>query len=400
MDQRVLLEADSTYPFFRNFAWAPDGSELAVARSTGGGASEIWLVPTSGGEARRAWSDAPGVFSRDPRFADDGSGIVHISNRGGADNIWFMPSGGGQPVQLTSGAGPDEQPSVARTGAISFLNSRARAGLWLYDLKDGTRRELLSHSGPLWAPAFSPQGDEVAFSRAESDGSWHIWTVSLTTGAQRRLTSSTLPEIYPRYTSDGEWVIYCTWSPQADRIWRVPRRGGPPEPLTPQREEDDQYADISPDGHRLAFARTERGETHIVLQEIGSTTARRLTRRESTLPRWSPDGQWIAFAPDRSDYGGVYVVAADGTGERRVSDTGGWPVWWPDQRRLGFQVVGFDNRQRISVVDPGSGASVEVPGLPVVPPNDPFAISRDGRHLANTDFTVHSTEVWLLEPKR
>jgi Tol biopolymer transport system component len=399
-DQRVLLRADSAYPFLRGFAWSPDGSSLAAARSTGGLASEVWLVPVGGGQARRAWSDAPGVFSGDPRFAADGSGIVYISNRGGADNIWFMPLEGGQPLQLTSGAGPDEQPSVARTGAVSFMNIRSRAGLWLYDLTSGTRRELLSHSSPLWAPAFSPAGDEVAFSRAESDGSWHIWTVSLATGEQRRLTSSPLPEIYPRYTPDGKWVVYCTWSAQGDRIWRVPARGGPPEPLTPQREEDDQYADVSPDGRRLAFARTEHGETRIVVQEIGSATARPLTRTPSTLPRWSPDGRWIAFAPDRSDYGGVFVLAAGGTGGRRVSDTGGWPVWWPDQKRLGFQLLGFDNRQRIGVVDPTSGAPVEVPGLPVVSPNDPFSISRDGRHLAITDNAVLSSEVWLLEPNR
>ena len=399
-DVKVLLRADSVYPFMRRFSWAPDGSSLAVARSTGGMANEIWLMPTGGGQARKLWTDAPGVFSKDPRFTADGSGVVHVSNRGGSENIWFMPMGGGTAVQLTSGPGPDGQPSVAQSGAISFMNVRERRELWLHDLTAGTRRELASHPGPLWAPVFSPDGKEIAFSRAEVDGSWHIWVVSVGSGEQRRLTSSALPEIYPRFSRDGKWVIYCTWSPQADRVWRVPLRGGPPEPLTPQRDEDDQYADISPDGRWLAFTRVEHGEARVVRQEIGSGTARPVTNRLSTVPRWSPDGRSIAFAPDRTDYGGVFVVAPEGTGERRVSETGGWPVWWPDGKRLAYQILGFDNLQRIGVVELASGLKVEVPGLPVVGQNSPFDISRDGRYLAITDGTTLASEVWLLEPSR
>jgi hypothetical protein len=125
-----------------------------------------------------------------------------------------------------------------------------------------------------------------------------------------------------------------------------------------------------------------------------------VTKRLSTVPRWSPDGRWIAFAPDRSDASGIFAVAPDGAGERRISDTGGWPVWWPDGSRLGYKVLGFDDLQRIGVVDLGSGSRIEVPRLPVVGPNSPFDISQDGRYLVITDATTLASEVWLLEPRR
>jgi len=55
----------------------------------------------------------------------------------------------------------------------------------------------------------------------------------------------------------GEIEPFCgrerSGSPQADPLWRAPRRGGPPAPLTPQRDEDDQFADISPDGRYLVM---------------------------------------------------------------------------------------------------------------------------------------------------
>jgi flagellar basal body rod protein FlgF len=73
---------------------------------------------------------------------------------------------------------------------------------------------------------------------------------------------------------------------------------------------------------------------------------------------------------------------------------------WPDGKRLAYQALGFDNLQRIGVVDVASGARVEIPGLAVVGPNAPFDISHDARYLVTTDGTILASEVWLLEPNR
>jgi hypothetical protein len=61
---------------------------------------------------------------------------------------------------------------------------------------------------------------------------------------------------------------------------------------------------------------------------------------------------------------------------------------WPDGKRLAYQALGFDNLQRIGVVDVASGSKVEIPGLPIVGPNAPFDISHDARYLAITDGTT------------
>ena len=394
-----VLAGDPVYPFLRELAWAPDGRTLVVARSTGGQASELWLVPLAGDAARRAWDEPPGVFSTYPEFTSDGRGIVHVSNRGGASNVWFRPLSGGDPVQLTTGPGPDEQPSVASNGAIAFVSVRERLSLWVHDLAADTRSEVATHSSPMWAPVFSPDGMDVAYSRSEADGSWHIWTVPVAGGQSRRLTSSSLPEVYPRYEPGGKWITYCSWSPGPDRIWRVPRGGGPPEALTPQRDEDDQYGEVSPDGRWLAFARTEDGQTRIAVQPVAGGPSRRLTVGPSTVPRWSPDGTLIAFAPDRSDSGGIFVIRPDGTGERRLSATGGWPTWFPDGSRIAYQVIGFDNRQRIRAVGLDGGELGFLPGAPVAWPNSPIGLGA-GNRLVITDVTVLASEIWLLEPPR
>jgi TolB protein len=398
-DPREVLAGEPLYWALRDLSWAPDGRSLVVARSTGGQATELWLVPIGGGAARQVWDDPPGVFSTFPEFTSDGRGLVHVSNRGGSSNVWYRPLSGGEPVQLTSGPGPDEAPSVAGSGAVAFVSVRERLGLLLHDLATGASKEIATHSSPMWAPVLSPDGTEVAYSRAEADGSWHVWTVPVAGGEPRRLTSSSLPELYPRYTRDGQSITYCTWSSGPDRVWRVPRGGGPPEPLTPQRNDDDQYGEVSPDGRELAFARTENGQTRVYLMPLGGGAARRLTDGPSTVPHWSPDGTLIAFAPDRSDTGGISVIRPDGTGERRLSATGGWPAWFPDGSRIAYQVLGFDNRQRIRAVGLDGRDLGFVPNVPDAWPNSPIGIGA-GDRLVITDATVLASEIWLLEPRR
>lgn len=394
---RVLLEADAKVPFFGRLAWSPEGASLVVARSVGGVASELWTVRVSDGVSRRLWTDPPGIFSKAPAFAANGWGIVHVSNRGGATNLWLLPADGRPPTRLTSGAGPDFWPSVSATGAIAFLNAPERSALWVYDLASGTRRQVVSHSSPLWAPAFSPDGLDVAYSRAEEDGSWHVWIAPVRGGEPHQLTSSPLPEVYPRFSADGEWVAYCTWTAGVDRIWRVPRRGGPAEALTPGGHDDDQYADFSPDGRRIAFARTVDGETRVFVQDIGAAESRQITKGPSTLPRWSPDGRWIAYATDRSGTSGVFLVTPDGEDERRISDTGGWPDWWSDGTGVAYSVLGFDDQQRVRIAPVATRARAFPSVLPVTGSNAPFDISKDGRSLAITDTEISASRIWILE---
>jgi len=392
-----LLKGDADYPFLRQPAWSPDGLQIAMVRGRGGAANEIWLLLAGGGAPRPLSKDAPGVFSDEPAFAPDGRGVIHHSNRGGATNLWLLPVDGGAPVQLTAGPGPDESPSVGRDGRIAFINARARNVLYTARENGSDIRQLVTHSPFLWAPAFSPDGRDIAFSRSEADGSWQIWTVPATGGSVRRLTSAKEGGVYPRFTPDSEFVVYGNWTAPR-RIWKVPHGGGPPTALTPVRDQDDHYPDVSPDGKWLAFARTEVDITRIYIAPLAGGEARRLTDSPSTLPRWSPDGVWIAFAPDRSVDRGIFMIRADGKKEHRLTESGGWPVWWPDGKRIGFQVLGPGGKQQVQVVRVSGGQPAVLSGLRYDGTNFPFDVSRDGQRLVTSNSVYFSTEIWVREP--
>jgi Tol biopolymer transport system component len=93
----------------------------------------------------------------------------------------------------------------------------------------------------------------------------------------------------------------------------------------------------SPDGRKLAFLSRRDGKQEIYVVNADGSELRNLTRspEHDFAPAWSPDGRKIAFTRSRDYYkrGNVdlYVVNADGSGQRRVTHTmgrhDGNPVW-------------------------------------------------------------------------
>jgi TolB protein len=245
----------------------------------------------------------------------------------------------------------------------------------------------------------SPDGKEIAYSRDEPDGSWHLWVIPAEGGAARQLTSGEEPEVYPRFTPDGASILFNTWGPEPLSIWRIPRIGGVAKQVTAPQSGSDAYADVSPDGKWVAFARTENKSSRIYIASLdGSGEPRRLLDTSATVPRWSPDGNWISFSPTRSFSSGVFIVHPDGTGLRRLTNNGGWAVWWPDGEHIGFQIEGRDGNDQIQVLTIKTGELRTITGLHFVGMNFPFDVSRDGKWLITTNYQHLSDEIWLLEP--
>jgi Tol biopolymer transport system component len=399
-DVRTLVPFDGAYLNVRAPAWSPDGREIAFVRGRGGVTGELWTVPAGGGAPRRLSSDEAAVFSDDPVFTPDGAGVVHSSNRGGATNIWLIPRAGGAAIRVTTGPGPDETPSIARDGTLVFGSSRWRNVLLTHTLSNGQTRTLLTHSRFLWAPAFSPDGQELAYSQGEVDGSWHIWIVPVNGNeSPRRLTSTAQGEVYPRFTPDGAFILFHNWN-EPSRLWRVPRAGGPPSLLPIAQNSGDAYADMSPDGGRVAFVRADADGEHVYVAPAAGGSGRRLVPGLASVPRWSPDGEWIVFSADRSYTSGVFVVRPDGSARRRVSERGGWPVWWPDGRQIAYLTVAADGNQVVEVVPFGGGSPRRMESLRYNETNYPIAISPDGQSIATTNGSHLSDEIWLLQPER
>src|SRR5215216_425595 len=103
----------------------------------------------------------------------------------------------------------------------------------------------------------------------------------------------------------------------------------------------------SPDGRQLVFQSARLGNTTLYIINADGTGERRLTRTgygDDTHPAWSPDGRTILFDSSRDGAWHLYTIRPDGTGEQRLTqrDTSRTstfarhPSWSPDSRRIAF----------------------------------------------------------------
>lgn len=167
------------------------------------------------------------------------------------------------------------------------------------------------------------------------------------------------------WRADGERLAYTGFDPAVLRsplrIWETDAQGAQPILLSEGCDLPACVAEYepsySPDGTRLVFVRTrvpEGGEEESVVAirdlETGAVTELDATSRprsgaENLHPRWSPDGQTIAYGV--TEYGEfgfpagstLHLVDADGTDDRIISAPelhAGEPEWSPDGQTILF----------------------------------------------------------------
>jgi dipeptidyl aminopeptidase/acylaminoacyl peptidase len=112
---------------------------------------------------------------------------------------------------------------------------------------------------------------------------------------------------------------------------------------------------VSPDGAVAAFTGTIHNDialapvARVCLLRLDSGAMTRMAdgRGNDRLPRWSPDGRWLAFISDRHDPGNfqLHLCAADATGAAILTPAVDGIVeafqWSPDGRRILLVVAGF-----------------------------------------------------------
>jgi Tol biopolymer transport system component len=150
----------------------------------------------------------------------------------------------------------------------------------------------------------------------------------------------------------------------------------------------------SPDGTSIVFVADEAGprdgEGELFVMNADGSGVRRLTTSclapgggpanpctdyGPRSPTWSPDSREIAFT---CGYAGICVINADGSGVRRISDSGDEPAWSPGGRK-----IAFSSGRSISVMNPdGTGTQLVATPRSYMRTYVTPAWSQDGQLLA------------------
>jgi TolB protein len=207
------------------------------------------------------------------------------------------------------------------------------------------------------APAWSPNGKQIAFgkgSKAVKNGvleSTEIYVANANGTGLRQVTHMTADAPYsmdvnkPAWSPDGKRLVFEVQNlgtadpPNRRAIFIVNVDGSGLRQLTDWSLNGGDHPDWSPDGKRILFRAVSAAERHsgnlYTVAPDGSKLTQ-LTRypspRTVLLGSFSPDGKWIVFSRfNKTPYPSLYVMRADGTGLRRVTQDNQMysPDWGP-----------------------------------------------------------------------
>jgi len=205
----------------RSPRWSPDGRSLAFVRGPAGevkpknkeerdrgvGKAQLWVLPADGGEARQlTWlRDGAG----EPTWSPDGATIAFSAEVGQPDDVEAADA------QL-------EEKKVPAVRTIDRLWNRLDGKGWIYERRSHLFR-IPSSGGDLeqltdgdWddgSPAFSPDGQRIAFTsdRAEERWSWpgkDIWVLDLRSKRLTRMSDETIYAGPPAWSPDGRQLAF------------------------------------------------------------------------------------------------------------------------------------------------------------------------------------------------
>ena len=221
---------------------------------------------------------------------------------------------------------------------FAYMEFQAGKG-WLYLQEMATgRRTAVSTTGTAldFTPAFSPDGQTLAFSRATEEGT-DLYTINIKANCcLRRLTVGRFSDnLSPTFSPDGQRIAFVSTRPGLPQIYVMAADGTDQQLFAPFDygvTGASNAPEWSPDGQSVAFHRDVAGTLQVFVLDVRTRTVRQLTsvgRNED--PTWAPDSRHLAFVSDRSGYRQLWIIDLD-TGRIRplLQQSGArLPAWSP-----------------------------------------------------------------------
>jgi WD40-like Beta Propeller Repeat len=264
--------------------------------------------------------------------------IVFESNRDGDLDIYTVNPDGTGLTQLTHNEDEDSSPRPSPNGTLIAFDSVG--GLTLIE-PDGSGRRLLP--GCFGLAAWSPDSTRLV---CDAEGQ-KLLVADVASGAVRTLAESGR---HASWSPDGRTVAFV----EAQRLYVIPAEGGEPRRLGLRRVVDWETPSWSPDSRRLAYSVFVGDGQDLFTVAANGSGNRRLTRAADS-PQWSPSGSRIAFGKELPhDVHAVYTARTDGTALKRISVSRGGesstePAWSADGAALLYTRWRYRESQEMDV---------------------------------------------------
>lgn len=391
-------------------AWSPDGRRIAFVRRIPGAPCEILVAPVPQGEPRVVGRCSVEAMTR---LAWTGGGEILLSDRPTRDavrRIRALSPDSGRMREVTAPPSTslgDLDPVVTHRGDHMVFRRAFSYGVAdLYAAKvSGVGLRPLTRDG--WKAvgyAFTADDRTLVFS-SNRGGDSGLWSVDFKRPATPVRLSLGLLE-FGRLSADKTGMLAVEAGDYRSNLfaWRA---GAAPVALT-DGNTSDWDPDLSPTG-QLTFVSDQNGGSEIWSKRSNGEPTRLTDLKASSVfsPRWSPDGQSIAFVASRDGRTDVYLINAEGSNLRNLTSDGAvrdelaWDqngdLLVPTLREGGWRIERIDAQGGVTTVPNSAGVltvkSAGARGL--------YAVKKDDDRLWRLDATgaVLSSPLIRIDPE-
>ena len=435
-------------PSVRTLGFTPDGSFVTfwVRKQNGlsGGDIGIWAVPTLGGQPRPYlegvaefdWSSdgtrlayhtpgpgdplfvsdgdrrlegrpiftAPaGLHSHFPLWAPDKAYIYFVQGSlPDKLDIWRIAPSGGTTERITFHAGRVSYPVLLDRRTLMYLASDPDgSGPWLYSM-DVERRiphRLASGLDRYTSLAASADGRRLVVTLASPNRT--LWRLridnppsAVPAAARIPLTTGTgfSPRLGPNY------LLYVSATGPNESIWKLANGAGT-ELWSGQGAQVIGGPAISPDGRYIAFSVGQNGKRMLYVMQADGTNARIVTDSLDLqgAPAWTPDGQSITSAASDHGVPHLFRVPIDGRAPRPfVQEYSVDPAWAPDGQFVVYSGPDIGATFSLKAVT-AEAAAHALPALTLTRGARHLVFLPGGRGLVLLRGEIQHKNLWLID---
>ncbi|HLX61032.1 MAG TPA: SUMF1/EgtB/PvdO family nonheme iron enzyme [Planctomycetota bacterium] len=165
---------------------------------------------------------------------------------------------------------------------------------------------------------------------SDRSGTFKIWSMDASGKNAKPLTQGPNLDADPRFSPDGNRILYTTVIDGFPQVWAMNHDGSQPQAITKGSQ-----AAWSPDASAIVFIRDDQ----TWIREIASGSEHRLTPenwQRCGVPAWSPDGKQIALASRHLENIGIFLLSLDGkeTARLKTGDPSCTPAFSKDGKHL------------------------------------------------------------------